>query len=221
MNTSPSRYPAALSHLDDETFSWSQVVGGWRGACEALLPGLLFVNVYLVTHDLLRPLIAAGGAALILCVLRLIQRQPLTQALSGLLGVGISVAWALWSGRSENYCAWGIIPAAAWCAALMLTVLAGRPALAWALGWVQQFPAGWMRDEAYAPLVRRCRTVTLLWAAMFAVRFLVQLPLWWGGYVVALGVAKLALGLPLFLPVCWLTWVGLRPFVMRSSTPSE
>jgi hypothetical protein len=41
-------------------------------------------------------------------------------------------------------------------------------------------------------------------------RLVIQLPLYLAGAVVALGVAKVALGLPLFAVAVWLSWLLLR-----------
>ncbi len=51
---------------------------------------------------------------------------------------------------------------------------------------------------------------TWLWAGLFGLRLLVQLPLYLAGAVVALGVAKTAMGLPLFGIGLWLTWLLVR-----------
>ena len=206
------RVPAWAVGATGEDFSWSDAVGGWRGAAESVLPGLVFVVLFVATRDLRVCLVASAGVAVAFCAVRLIQRQGLTQALSGLVGVAIGVAWAGLSGRGENYFAWGLVTAAFFSAALLATIAARRPAVALVLGIVWELPSGWRRDPGLAPLRRRCLGLTWVWAAMFLIRLGVQWPLWQAGAVAALGVAKLLLGLPLFAVVCWATWVGLRPF---------
>ena len=52
---------------------------------------------------------------------------------------------------------------------------------------------------------------SLLWAALFGLRLAVQLPLYLAGAVVALGVARTAMGLPLFALGLWLTYRLVRP----------
>jgi len=58
--------------------------------------------------------------------------------------------------------------------------------------------------------VRAFTRATWLWAGLFALRLLVQLPLYLAGAVVALGVARTAMGLPLFALGLWLTWLLVR-----------
>ena len=62
--------------------------------------------------------------------------------------------------------------------------------------------------------------LTWMWAALFGLRVAVQAPLWAAGAVAALGVAKLALGLPLFALGAWATWWGLRDYSSSSSDSS-
>jgi hypothetical protein len=51
---------------------------------------------------------------------------------------------------------------------------------------------------------------TALWAGMFAVRLLVQYPLYISGNVNALGTARLIMGYPLFIAVAWATWIVIK-----------
>jgi hypothetical protein len=52
--------------------------------------------------------------------------------------------------------------------------------------------------------------VTWIWVGVFGLRLAVQLPMYIAGAVVALGVAKVAMGLPLFAVGMWLSWLVLR-----------
>ena len=172
--------PRWMNQATSQEFSWSQALGGTRGVIETSAPGLVFVIVYVATHALVPTLVAASAVALIACIIRLIQRQSVAQALSGLLGVAVGVVFAAATGRGEN----------------------------------------WGRDPSLRPLRRRCTMLTWMWAALFGLRVAVQAPLWAAGAVAALGVAKLALGLPLFALGAWATWWGLRDYSSSSSDSS-
>lgn len=193
-----------------ESFSISDAVGGVRGALESLLPGLVFVVTFLVTGELWWTVGLSAGVSVLFCLIRVTQRQPLTQAAAGLLGVLIGVVWAASSGKAENYYAWGILTNAAYGVVLLVSVLIRQPIAAWAVQFLWTLPAGWMRSIEMRLLYRRCVAVTWAWVAVFAIRLAVQWPLYASGQVTALGVAKLALGLPLFALAVWLTWVLLR-----------
>ena len=102
--------PRWMNQATSQEFSWSQALGGTRGVIETSAPGLVFVIVYVATHALVPTLVAASAVALIACIIRLIQRQSVAQALSGLLGVaklalGLPLfalgAWATWWGLRD------------------------------------------------------------------------------------------------------------------------
>ena len=100
--------PRWMDQANSEDFSWSEALGGTRGVIEATAPGLVFVIVFVATRALVPTLVAASCVALLACAIRLVQRQGVQQALSGLFGVAIGVIFAAATGRGENYFAWGI-----------------------------------------------------------------------------------------------------------------
>lgn len=208
----PVPVPGWASGLDRDSFSVTETVGGWRGVVESVAPGLVFVVLYVTSRNVTWTLAASAGLSVVFCLARVVRGQALTQALSGLLGVGIGVVWALASGRGENYFAWGMVTAGAFALALLASLVLRHPAVGEVVALVWGLPTGWRTDPALSPLRRRSRGLTWVWTAMFLVRLGVQWPLWRAGEIAALGVAKLVLGLPVFALVCWVTWVGLRPF---------
>lgn len=213
--------PRWMSQATSDDFSWSDALGGTRGVIEATAPGLVFVVVYVATRALVPTLIAALCVALLACVIRLVQRQGLQQALSGLFGVAIGVIFAAATGRGENYFAWGIVTNIAMALVFAVSVLLRRGLVAQFYGPLTGLPKGWQSDPTYADLRRSCSLLTWMWAGIFALRVLVQAPLWLGGQVAALGVAKLVLGLPLFALGAWATWWGLRRYSSSSPDSSE
>ncbi|GIG38056.1 DUF3159 domain-containing protein [Cellulomonas pakistanensis] len=205
--------------IEADDFSLAESVGGVRGAVESVLPGLLFVVVYVVAGQELRPaLIAAVAAAVVAVVARLVQRSPLTQALSGVLGVGIGVVWAWRTGDASDYFAWGLLTNVAYLLAFVVSVLVRWPLVGLVLGlfrgdgpmsesgsWAGA--VAWRRDPA---LLRRYALVTWLWAGMFGLRLLVQVPLYYADEVAWLGTAKLVMGVPLTALVLWASWILVR-----------
>ena len=49
-----------------------------------------------------------------------------------------------------------------------------------------------------------------MWATLFGARLLVQVPLYLTDQVTALGIAKLAMGTPLYALLVWFTWLLAR-----------
>lgn len=215
-----------------ETFSFSEAVGGVRGAVEALLPGTLFIVIYVLSTNLNWALGAAVGAAVIAVVLRLAQRTPVTQALGGLLGIGVGVIWAWRSGEAQNFFAWGLWTNAIYLVAMLVSIAIRWPAIGL---FVEALRAGFTADTAREQtaqggnplaalvawrsdrqLVRRYTVATWMWVGMFALRLAVQLPLYLDDSVGWLGTARLVLGVPLWGLVLWLTWR-----VVRGGHPAE
>ncbi len=196
-------------------------IGGWRGATESLLPGLVFVVAYVITRQMTWPLILSGGLALVFIVVRLIQRSSLTQASAGMLGVLIGVVWAALSGRAENYFAWGLITNALFFLAMLVSVLVRKPAVGVLVEYAVGLPTNWRQDPAAPLFLKRAAWATWVWVAVFGIRLAVQLPLYFGGAVVSLGIFKLVLGLPLFALGAWLNWVLLRGVIPRHPASSE
>ncbi|GII97995.1 uncharacterized protein DUF3159 [Sediminihabitans luteus] len=115
--------------LTAETFSFADAVGGWRGLVESTAPGLVFVVVFIASgQQLTPPLVASVAVALVAVVARLVQRTPLTQALGGVLGVGIGVIWAWRSGEAGDYYVWGLLTNVAYLAGLLVSLLVRWPA---------------------------------------------------------------------------------------------
>ena len=168
--------PRWMSQAASEEFSWSQTLGGTRGVIETSAPGLIFVIVYVATHALVPTLVAASAVAVIACIIRLIQRQSIQQAVSGFFGVAVGVILAAATGRGENYFAWGIVTNLAMAAAFALSVLARRSLVGFFYAMLTGLPTGWQREPSLRPLRRRCALLTWMWAGLFGLRVAVQAP---------------------------------------------
>jgi hypothetical protein len=59
--------------------------------------------------------------------------------------------------------------------------------------------------------VRSYSRASWVWVALFSLRLSVQLPLYLASALTALGVARIAMGIPLFAVGIWLSWLILRP----------
>ena len=214
----PAATPAratGMRALTGEDFSFAEAIGGVRGLVESVLPGLVFVVVYLatggsVTQRLTFALVASAGCALGAVVLRLVQRTPLTQALSGVVGVAIGVVWAWRSGEAENYFALGLWTNAAYGLAALVSVLVRWPLVGLVVGLLKSEGTAWRRDPARDAERTRYTWATWLWVAMFGARLAVQLPAYLTGDVAVLGAARLAMGVPLWALTLWLTWLLVR-----------
>ena len=83
-------------------------LGGWRGMVDASLPTVAFI-VANALGGLRTGIWCAIGAAVLVLGLRLVRRESVQQAFSGLFGVAVAVAIAAASGEARNYFVPGII----------------------------------------------------------------------------------------------------------------
>ena len=184
-----------------------EAIGGPLGFVETSLPPVAFVAAYSLSGS--ETVLAAGvalGVALVLAVVRLARRESPHQTLYGLVGIAFAAFVAAKSGRAENFFLPGLLANAAYAAACLVSVAIRRPLIGFVAGAVTG-EAGWREAPARARAYARA---TLLWAGLFLLRLAVQLPLYLAGAVVTLGVARTAMGLPLFAVGLWLTWRMLR-----------
>lgn len=200
-DSDPSRPPAL-----------AEAVGGPLGMAEASLPAVAFIVAYGASGS--NTDVAAGvavGLALVLAIARLVKRESPRHALSGLIGVGFAAFIAARSGRAEDFFLPGLLLNAAYAAAFVVSIAVRRPLVGLIVGQLDGSGSGWRVDSSR---MRAFMQASWMWAGLFVVRLVVQVPLYLGGAVVALGVARTAMGLPLFALGIWLTWLMVR----RSST---
>lgn len=188
-------------------------IGGVRGVLEAVIPSLVFIVLFVLTQDARLSALVPGGLAVLLVVLRLVQRETVVSALSGMLGVGLAVIITLITGRGVDYFLWGFVVNIAWGTGLLISILVGWPALGLIVGAIQGDFTGWRTQ----PKVRRAATwVTVMWLGLFVARLAVQLPMYMSDQVGALGVARIVMGVPLFAVIIIVTWFAFRK--IRSSS---
>jgi hypothetical protein len=101
-------------------------LGGWRGMVDATLPTLAFIVANSV-NGLRTGIWAALGAALVVFLLRLVRRESVQQAVSGLFAVGIAVAIAAASGQARDFFVVGIVRNAAIGVVLLGSIPLRRP----------------------------------------------------------------------------------------------
>ena len=169
--------------------------------------GLVVLVTYTITRDLIPSLIAPVLIGVIFFVLRLAKKQTVTQALGGLVGIGISAVLALLTGRAEDFYLPGFWTNGVYGAVLLTSALIGWPLIGVAVGFLMGEQLAWRAD----PSKRRVMVIlTVLWAGLFILRLAVQLPLYYAGNVEWLGATKLLMGIPLYAPLLVVSWLMVR-----------
>lgn len=195
-------------------YQLSQSLGGVRGMLEAALPFVGFTVAWVSTRQLYPALGVAVGVALVLAVIRLVQRQSLKYVAQAVVPTAIAALIATRTGRAQDVFLPGILYNGALAALSLLTVAIRRPLVGFIIGAAVGDPTGWVRDRA---LVRMTTKLTLVLAVPYVARFVIQMPLFLAGEVVWLGVAKVVLGWPLLLGA--LAVIGV--LLSRGRTPME
>lgn len=185
-------------------------LGGVRGIVESFLPGFVFICTFAFTQNLLVSAIAPTLAGLVALLIRIVQRQKLIPALTGLGGIVICSLTTLLTGNAEDYFLPGLITNIAWLVGLIISIIIRWPLLGFVLGLASGSLTKWrddvkMRGAAYL--------ATYVWLALFVLRLAVQVPLYLADQVTWLGVARITMGIPLFGLVIIFTWLIIRAFV--------
>jgi hypothetical protein len=192
-----------------------KAMGGWRGILESVLPSLAFLVIYTIWQELLPALLVSVGLAVVFTVIRLAMRQPASAAIGGLVATGAAAALALWTGRAADNFVWGFITNGVYGSAFLISALVGWPLIGLAVGFLMGEGTKWRSDA------RKRRVffwLSIAWAALFALRLAVQLPLYFADDVTALATTKLIMGLPLFAPLVAVTWLAVRALYPRPTT---
>jgi hypothetical protein len=192
-------------------FSLMEATGGWIGIAEATLPFIAFTITWTVSgHDVVTGAIVAVAISTVLALIRLLRRQTVQFAFSGLVGVAFGAFVAARSGKAEDFFLPGILINAGSAIAYLVSIAVRRPLLGLILSAVTGEGARWHED----PERRRAYTrASWIWVGLFSFRLSIQLPLYLSGSVGPLAVARIITGLPLFALGLWLSYLLLRPVV--------
>ncbi len=181
-------------------------VGGIRGLIETILPGLGFLVIYTITKELLPSVLAPVAIAVAFIVVRIVQRKPVTPAVSGALGVALSAGVAVLTGNVSNNFVLGFGINAVAIVALSISLVVRRPLVGVVIGLLTG-DEHWRHDPAK---LRVAYVTSFLWLALSGVRLAVQVPLYVAELPDALAATKLLMGVPLYLGLLWVTWMLAR-----------
>lgn len=197
---------------DGGDFSVIEAIGGPRGVVESMLPGVVFVMMFIITSNLNLTVAVSAALAVIQVIVRLLQHQSVMGALSGLVAVGICLIWAWKSHEARNYYMFGFISNSVYFVLLTLSLIVRVPGLGVMIEFIRSLPTehfkawfdDWMSDRE---LKRAYMIVTALWMGVFALRLVVQVPLYITDHVALLGTARLLMGIPFWALAIWVSYL--------------
>jgi hypothetical protein len=204
--------PEAKSEVTDKDFF--RALGGWGALLDIGLPWIAFMIVYAATdHDLKLALIVAVACGAAVALLRLLRKQPLRNVIGGFIGVAFSAWVANRSGKAENVYLPGMILSGVYLTLYGLSIVLRWPLFGALYGVITQTGGEWRKDPDTFKAFNRA---TMVFTGMFAVRLVIQIPLYLTHQLNALGIAKIGLGLPVYALALWLAYS-----VLRGSLPEE
>lgn len=201
---------AGLHRTHDGRIDVLRSAGGLQGIAESIVPGLVFLVAFTITRELTPSLVAALASAAVFTVVRLVQRRPLTQALAGVVGVGISAWLANTTGKAEDFYLPGFITNAAYILAMVVSIAIKWPVAGLLFGFIRNEGIHWRED---AVRLRAYRLGTWIIVAVLVLRLVVQVPLYLMGEdgLTALATTRLIMGAPLYILGVWIAWLLTRP----------
>jgi len=182
-------------------------LGGTRGLVDSGLPSVLFLVVFNFGHHLHAALYASIALSIVLTIFRLLKRESLQHALSGLFGIAICALFAGHSGKASAFYLPSIYKNIFFLALYGGANVIRFPLLGMVIGPIVGENLEWRKHPARKKVYTQAGW---LWAGMFALRIAIQYPLYRANKLNELGVANFFLGYPLYLIVLWGTWQIIR-----------
>jgi len=204
--------------VDQSKPSVLQQAGGVPGLVYASVPSVVFVAADAVTGLNTATALAVGAGAGI-TLLRLLRKEPLQPAVSGLLGVAIGAFIAYQSGEAKDYFLVGIWGSLVLAVVFVASILVRRPLVGVIWGAMSGTGQGWRADRSAR---MGYDVATLALALTFAARFVVQNWLYGLDATGWLAFARIAMGYPLSaVALVVVVWAGRRAAKLRRDADHE
>lgn len=195
---------------------WEQM-GGMVGFISASIPVAVFVIVNWATS--MGPAIwSAVGAAVLIAVIRIIRKEQLMPAVSGIFGVAIAAFIAYRVGEAKGFFLYGIWVSGVLGGSFLVSMFVRWPLVGVIWSTLNGHGLGWRKD----PKSRRDYDIaTAAWTLVFASRVVVQQWLYNADETTLLGVARIAMGYPLTAIALLVTVWAVRRVDKRDKAREE
>lgn len=181
--------------------------GGKKGLIDSGIPSVIFLIVFNIYDDLSLALKASIAISIITTIVRLVKRDTLQHALSGFIGVLICAWIANRTGNAADVYAPKLLINLVYGSAYLIANLIGWPIIGIMLGPILGENFLWRNNERRKRAYIRAGWI---WVALFALRLIVQYPIYKSGNVNLLGTVNLVMGYPLFILAGYATWLLIR-----------
>jgi hypothetical protein len=181
--------------------------GGKKGLIDSGIPSILFLVIFNLRDNLQEALYASVAVSILLTIIRLIKRDTVQHAFSGLIGALICAWFANRTGNPSDLYVPKLLTNLGYGTVYLIANLAGWPILGLMLGPILGENLLWRNDPKRKAAYLRAGW---LWVGMFFLRIAVQYPIYKSGNVNLLGTVNLAMGYPLFLATAYGSWLILK-----------
>lgn len=168
-------------------------MGGVSGLAYSAVPIVAFVLINSVA-GLMAAIWGAIGIAVLIAIVRMVRKEPLQPAISGVLGVAICSFIAYQSGDAKGFFLLGIWTSLVYGGVFLASVLVRWPLVGVAWSLLNGQPNTW-RDHRRAMLGYDLATMS--WVVVFAAKYIVQQWLYDADQTGWLAFARIAMGYPL------------------------
>ena len=181
--------------------------GGTKGLIDSGIPSIIFLVTFNLSHHLHTALFASIATSALLTLIRLIKRDTLQHALSGLVGVLICAWFANRTGNPSDIYIPKLLTNLGYGSVYLIANLVGWPILGLMLGPMLGENLTWHKHPERKRAYMRA---SWLWVVMFFTRIAVQYPIYRSGNLNLLGTVNLAMGYPLFIATAYGSWLVLK-----------
>ncbi|MDQ1714468.1 MAG: hypothetical protein QOC60_413 [Frankiaceae bacterium] len=181
-------------------------LGGPRGVFDSSVPGVVMAIATVFT-SVWRAIIAALISAALLAAFRLVRREPVRQTAMSLGGIALCYLLARSTGNAKTFFLPGILINGGYAVALLISLIVRQPVIGFAAAMLDARYQHW---QSHPPLRRAAARATVLWLAVFSLRFFIVGGLYLRNRADLLPVTRLALGLPLYVAAIGVTVLLLR-----------
>jgi hypothetical protein len=168
------------------------VLSGRSSLLDSLLPPILFVLLNAI-WGVQVGIWASLGLAVVITIFRLIRRQSPLYALGGAGGMALAAGVAVLLGRAEGFFVPTMISGAVTVLLCLVSVLVGRPLVAFTSFIARRWPLSWYWHPKVRPAYSE---VTGMWVVFFGLRLLLQFNLFQGEAASLLGIVQFLTGWP-------------------------
>jgi len=190
----PGGHREDAAHVDEPPAQTVlEQMGGVSGLIYSSLPIIAFVPANSL-WNLTVAIYAALAVAFVIFVLRLVRREPIQPAISGVIGVAVCAFIAHRTGDAKGFFLFGI-----WTTLLYAGVFAASILVRWPLVGViwNGVNGNGTQWRSHRRTLLAYDIATAVWAALFGIRYLVQSFLYDNDETGGLAVARIAMGWPL------------------------